>query len=68
MAEASFLFTVAREPSFVPALVRLGQIQASTGRPEEAVSVWRQALVLDPSLDKVRSEMERLMNREKGAP
>jgi tetratricopeptide (TPR) repeat protein len=58
--------TLALEPRHFGALSGLGLILQETGRKEEALDVYRQALAIDPLLEKVRESVERLEKETEG--
>ena len=58
--------TLALEPRHFGALAGLGLILQETGKKEQALDVYRQALELDPLLDKVRESVERLEKETEG--
>lgn len=49
-----------REPGIAEVFVLKGSIYASLNDPEQARTAWKQALALDPSLDRIRVELQKL--------
>jgi tetratricopeptide (TPR) repeat protein len=52
--------TLALEPRHFGALSGLGMILEQTGQKEQALTVFRRALAIDPQLDKIREAVEKL--------